>query len=827
MNKLHFLFFLFIVTSFLNAQWTNQNPVPDGNNLWSTFFVNDSTGWIIGSDGFIKKTTNAGLDWISQNSGTSLTLKSVQFIDLNNGWICGENGLILKTTNGGIYWHKMITRPSEIFTNIDFCNENVGYISGYKGTILKTTDSGKTWIIQSSEKSFDLFSIDFVDTLLGYAAGGTDSSILLKTTDGGINWSVSKINLGNNAQNKIYKVLFLNKDKGFLAGGAYDNSSFIYKTIDGGKSWEEALIISSSQKPVKPNKQMTGVNESGGINSLYFMDSERGYSVGGFGNGWERKIYTTSDGGSTWLQKHYGVEENGLLSVYGNSSGKAWAVGFTGVMFYTENYGDSWTQLLSGNKSSLWSGDDIHSVFFIDKNTGWAVGKRNSEVPGVGDVIYNTTNGGKIWKTQYYHESSHGLLRDVYFINKNTGWAVGANGLVKTSDGGQNWYSAGLDCGASSLYIANEDTGWISNDYYDAGKSGIYKSTDGGITWVRKNTSIISSLSFIDHNQGWATGPGGLILVTTDAGENWSNQISGTSSNLNSIQFYSNNIGVCTGDDGTILLSTDGGETWNSVSSHTTDNLMSVGFTNASTFWVAGSNGRLLQTINSGNSWIVFEKLTENDLASIIFLDGTTGWLCGLNGTIFKYNNNFVPVELIGFKGEFLNDAVQLEWETATETNNYGFEIQRKINGESWNKVGFLKGRGNSSGTQSYLYTDNNAANARSFIYRLKQIDFDGSYNYSNEIEINYVPKGFVLYQNYPNPFNPTTTISWELPVDGQVTLKVFDTLGNEVATLLNDHRTAGKYQTKFDASDLPSGIYVYRVIAGNISESKKMILLK
>jgi photosystem II stability/assembly factor-like uncharacterized protein len=88
-------------------QWTNQNPVPNGNDLWSTFFVDDNIGWIVGSDGFIKKTTNSGLDWIQQNSGTTLTLKSIQFINLNTGWICGEGGLILKTTNGGINWFSL------------------------------------------------------------------------------------------------------------------------------------------------------------------------------------------------------------------------------------------------------------------------------------------------------------------------------------------------------------------------------------------------------------------------------------------------------------------------------------------------------------------------------------------------------------------------------------------------------------------------------------------------------------------------------------------------------------------------------------------------
>ena len=99
-SLLHILFFFVMVTQLLYPQWTNQNPVPDGNDLWSTFFIDD-TGWIVGEDGFIKKTTNAGLDWIQQTSGTTITLRSVQFIDQNTGWICGDGGLIISTTNGG------------------------------------------------------------------------------------------------------------------------------------------------------------------------------------------------------------------------------------------------------------------------------------------------------------------------------------------------------------------------------------------------------------------------------------------------------------------------------------------------------------------------------------------------------------------------------------------------------------------------------------------------------------------------------------------------------------------------------------------------------
>jgi len=166
----------------------NQNPVPDGNDLWSTFFIDD-TGWIVGSDGFIKKTTNAGLDWVLQESNTTLILKSVQFINPNTGWICGESGLILKTTNGGENWIPLTSGTTQHLSDLHFYDVDTGYVVGFGGTILKTTNGGLVWTNLSSGTTNDLSSLDFVDAFSGYAVGGAGTNYsILKTTDGGLNW---------------------------------------------------------------------------------------------------------------------------------------------------------------------------------------------------------------------------------------------------------------------------------------------------------------------------------------------------------------------------------------------------------------------------------------------------------------------------------------------------------------------------------------------------------------------------------------------------------------------------------------------------------------
>ncbi len=241
-------------------------------------------------------------------------------------------------------------------------------------------------------------------------------------------------------------------------------------------------------------------------------------------------------------------------------------------------------------------------------------------------------------------------------------------------------------------------------------------------------------------------------------------------------------------------------------------------------------------------------------------LDGMHyGWIeinVSSNGSILKvisyaYNqtagtqitaNGTLPVELTTFTANTANDKVELNWKTATEVNNYGFEIERRLSptpsqGEGtsgttllgqWGSIGFVKGSGNSNSPKSYSFVDNSPLGG-SAEYRLKQIDNDGSYKYSSIVTVNSAPSNFELSQNYPNPFNPTTTIKYAIPQAEHVTLKVYDEVGREVASLVNANEEAGSYSVEFAAGNmqLASGIYFYRITAGNFSEVKKLLLLK
>lgn len=233
--------------------------------------------------------------------------------------------------------------------------------------------------------------------------------------------------------------------------------------------------------------------------------------------------------------------------------------------------------------------------------------------------------------------------------------------------------------------------------------------------------------------------------------------------------------------------------------------------------------------INTGN-WDT--SLPGPNNASTSELSSTVFPLSGQTYIWTHINCTLLPVEMSSFNSTINGRDVTLNWTTATETNNSNFEIERSILNGQWIKTGSIPGNGTTLSVMNYSYTDRNL-NSGVYNYRLKQIDFNGNYEYfnlMNEVNIG-IPAQYKLLQNYPNPFNPSTTIKYDLPFEGKVSIKIFDMSGREAATLVNEIKTAGYYSVQFNASDLSSGIYYYRITAvsdgQSFVETKKMILLK
>lgn len=216
------------------------------------------------------------------------------------------------------------------------------------------------------------------------------------------------------------------------------------------------------------------------------------------------------------------------------------------------------------------------------------------------------------------------------------------------------------------------------------------------------------------------------------------------------------------------------------------------------------------------------EVTTGADIcADNVTIQGTytgTGTLC----------NGPLPVELTLFTATMVKNEINLFWKTETEVDNYGFNVERKINEGEWNTITFIQGHGNSNSPKEYNYSDKDFfAGGSKFQYRLKQVDNDGGFEYSDVVEVEVVPDQYELSQNYPNPFNPSTTIRFSLPQAQQIKINLYNMLGEQVATLAQGMYESGYHKVTFNASSLSSGTYIYRLESSDFVQVKKMILLK
>lgn len=502
---------------------------------------------------------------------------------------------------------------------------------------------------------------------------------------------------------------------------------------------------------------------------------------------------------SQWVAQTSGTTQRirGLRAVDDNV---VWASGNGGVVLRTIDGGNTWQLITSPNSGAINYGIDA-----VDSLTAWVTGT----VGGSADVsIWKTTDGGATWTQQYNNPTGFG--DGIRFFDANNGFYIGdpdpyPSGnweLLTTSDGGTTW---------NRVPEANFPPADSTNGEFGAA---------AGI-------DIFGSTVWFNTYSG-AAGTPDRIYKSTDMGWNWTvssfNPVGGAS-NGNYVCFSSANDGIVVALDGTVALSTDGGATW-SVSSIAPSVPRYVTNVQQNGYIIVGSSGLITGSSDGGVTWTPMTSGTTNNLY-VVEATSNNAWAAGNSGTILKFVGNPVPVELKSFSASVVGKNVTLNWSTATETNNRGFEIQRKSSTGDFVQVAFVEGHGTSVEQQLYSYSDKNVESGK-YSYRLKQVDLNGSFKYSNIVEVNVkVPNKFELSQNYPNPFNPTTTISYEIAKETIVSLKVYDVIGNEIATLVNETKPAGSYQVVFDAANLSNGVYFYKIQAGNFNATKKLILMK
>lgn len=468
---------------------------------------------------------------------------------------------------------------------------------------------------------------------------------------------------------------------------------------------------------------------------------------------------------------------------------------------------------------------------------------------GSDNKIYKSTDRGETFQQTGTNVPGASEIKNIILDDSNPGTYLVAiesspDKILKTTDDGQTWTVSLDNLSLSFFGIPMSPDPSNPNTIYTMTGVSFYRSTDFGDAWSIISTSTGLSSAPCDIEKFPSSdvillGDNGLGIVrSTDGGFTWS-QVFATSGEIPTISVSHTNPGVAFATKwaggGGFLKSTDYGATWTSIPGFGGINMWGVNvMPNDGNIVMASCYGcgESWRSIDEGDTW------TQISIPSagyqVVVVDSITQYAAQSGGFYKLESDNFIPVELTSFTATTSNDQIVLNWTTGSELNNQGFEIQQSLDNESFSRIGFVPGFGSSTEHRSYTYTVQSAP-AGLHYYRLKQIDFDGSYEYSDVIEVETVeslPTEFALDQNHPNPFNPSTSITFSLPVDSDVQLSLYNMLGQEVTKISNAHFQAGTHKVDFIAEGLSSGTYIYlfRATSSNGSdfvEAKKLTLIK
>jgi photosystem II stability/assembly factor-like uncharacterized protein len=464
----------------------------------------------------------------------------------------------------------------------------------------------------------------------------------------------------------------------------------------------------------------------------------------------------------------------------------------------------------------------------------------NIYVAGENVVISKSSDNGATWESKVNGiTSSTGVSLDI--DSQGSLYLAALGGIFKSTNGGDFWIR--IDSNIPDLEFVNIKI--IPNDYvFVSNLDGIYRSTDYGGTWIQTDYTVWWAID-IGINANGIMIAGNIsaswfsIYRSTNLGENWTfiNKIAAES------LIFCENGDVFAGNvdnpffEQDIYKSTDDGITWIRTFAFQGGDLLSfpdMELDSNGDFYVMingiGFNGVHIST-DAGITWLNYGN--PGGTLTNLAIDSSGYIYAGTNQNgIFRTAGRTVPVELISFEGDTEDNTVILNWKTASENNNMGFEVEKKSGKGGWLKIGFVPGFGTSTDINSYEYTDVDLAPGK-YLYRLKQIDYDGTFNFSDEIELTVdLPDDFnLLEQNYPNPFNPTTTIEFFLSKGTNVTLKIYNIYGEELKTLINKFLPQGRHSIKLSVdnflSNSSSGIYFYKLLTDNYAKTKKMVLVK
>jgi photosystem II stability/assembly factor-like uncharacterized protein len=779
-----------------------------------------------------------------QNSYGGVTIRTTR----------GSYGIgIMKSTDYGLTWEKSLDWSREQQRGVEVIrinplNPNTLWAGTTEGTY-KSTDAGATWQLINSTIMVTDIIVNPSDTNMVWIACGNSGSAgkgIYRTTDNGSGWIQLTNGVTGNFNGKILLEIYKANPSTLWAsvglGSETGAGTRLLKTTDYGNTWTTLSTLDYATyqgwyshfvgiNQNDPSKMIVGgidlyKSTNGGINftqkSYWYLwylgqaippgepEGPPDYSHADhhciaydpvnpdiiyFGN--DGGVFRTTDGGETFSGCNGGYQTSQFYN------------------YFASSYQDSLIAIggLQDNATAIYWGTDYWRREIGGDGTSAGID------PGNDNIMYGTyqymslqksTDQGNNWSYIAPPGSNVSFVAPFVVSPSNPQILYAGTDLVyKSTNKGSSWNATGSGTFNGdpllTLSVANND----QNIVYAATApvnyaANVYRTTNGGSNWINITQNLPNRYPMdIDVNpddpntayivfSGFGTSH---LFKTTDAGNTWIDkgaQLPDVPTSAVIIDpDYPDRVYV--GNDLGVFVSLDGGDSWQSFSDGLVDAVivmdLNISFTNRKLRCVTHGSGVFERPLISGN----------------------------------------VPVELTSFTARLSDENVILKWTTSTETNNDRFEIQKSDDRNNFYTIGSVKGAGTSTQSHSYSYTDKLSSNPDgSLFYRLKQIDLNGRSTYSKILTIDVdIPAVFNLSQNYPNPFNPSTVISYSIPVKSFVTIEIFNALGQKIRTLVNSQKEAGSYTVNFNAENLPSGMYLYKLTADMFSETRKMLLLK
>ncbi len=779
------ILFAIIFLSTVHGQWFPVNPgfYPYLDIQQGTIHADENVIMVPTAQARILKSFDKGKTWMVdefRNTHSSQRITGMGSTKISFGFYGYYGYFGMKTTNNGGQW----SINTDMFSTIGYVQDAESaredeFIALMKTEVRRKPLNASTWQPVP-------FPLDTGEILMNVACFKNQNDYFILTSKNEVHHSSDQGATFNQVVTFPRTVRFIEAvGNGFLVAFVSDSTgNMLHRSLNKGITWD-SIPVSLNFRQLRMYTLAFGFGFDESNNVYYTNDSMKTWQAANspklketaiiknmeaIGFDMNNMPWFTSDGGVTWEPRN-GIEISDIRGLAILSQNEMFAVRRGGKIYRSGDHGYNWEAI----QDSI-----ARKVEYIVKESDNAFVIVNE----IAEFYRFQQSPRSITKISF----PAGISFPVLFPYDTT-WVIADKSakLRISTDRGASWYISTLPAARNTNFIHV----WGSNIYLGQDSGYYMRSSDLGLTWMQKRVSTVAG----DNILG-IVGHGDTIFIALSA----------------SSRRY-----------------TEDGNSWTVVGGP-----VKKFFYCEPNHWYVYTNilppgTQVLSTTNFGRDWIEDEPLPWKN-EDVFYLDSRSrvfGILLRGNSLMVKYAMG-TPVELSSFTAELSPGAgVKLNWSTASETNNRGFFVQ-KNSGEGWSDIAFIPGKGSSVAVNSYSYLDDDIPGTGAVVlYRLRQVDHSGEATYSQEVEVTGLPTEFTLHQNYPNPFNPSTVIRFALPIGGYAELTVYNSIGQKVATLVNQTMPAGEHKVEFKAANLPSGIYFYRLNSGNKQISRKMILQK